>query len=321
MPEQVVILGTMHDAGFARLRARPGIDIQIVPDTVTDIRPHVAKALALIVRTAKVTAAVIEAAPELRVVSRHGVGYDNVDVEALTRRNVPLTLVGDINATPVAEQTLAHLLALSKRLIGYDRAARQGPWEMRNSLGTWEIAGKTILLLGFGRVGRAVARRCLAFDMRVLVYDPVVSDDAVTAAGCKPVSDFRAALPKADVLSLHLPFVPATRNIIGAREIATMKPTAILLNTARGGLVDETALLEALRSAKLAGAGLDVLSVEPSPADHPLLQLDNVIMSPHSAALTIECAIRMAEVSAQNVLDAFAGRLNPSLVVNPEVLN
>ena len=319
--EQVVILGTMHDAGFVRLRTRSDIDIDIVPDgSVPDVRPRLAIAKAIIVRTAKITAAIIDAAPSLKVVARHGVGYDNVDVDALTRRNVPLALVGDVNAVPVAEQTMAHMLALSKRLIGYDHAARNGSWTIRNSLGTWELAGKTVLILGFGRVGRAVALRCLAFDMRVLVHDPVVPADAVTAAGYKPVSDFRAALPEADVLSLHLPFVPATKNIIGAREIAAMKPTAILLNTARGGLVDETALQGALRAGKLAGAGLDVLSVEPPPADHPLLKLDCVVISPHSAALTVECAVRMAEVSAQNVLDALAGQLDRSRVVNPEVL-
>ena len=276
---------------------------------------------AIIVRTTKLTAAAIDSAPKLKIVSRHGVGYDNVDMAALDRRRIPLTLVGNVNALSVAEHTLFMMLTLAKRGVAYDRATRNGDWKLRDSFGATELAGKTLLLLGFGRIGREVARRAQAFGVTVLAYDPYVRDAAMFAARVQPVSKLAEAFPQADFISVHLPMTPETRGIIGARELATMRKTAIVISTARGGLVDEVALADALRSGQIRAAGLDVFVDEPPAPNDPLLKLDNLLLSPHIAGLTEECAMRMAEVSARNALDGLDGKVDPALVVNKHVLN
>jgi len=315
-----IVLGLMPPAGVERLRAA-GLEVEIVPDpTTVDVAATAADADAIIARTSPISAALVAAAPRLRIVARYGVGYDNIDVPALTRRRIPLATIGDVNAVPVAEQTFALLLAHSRRVIAYDGAARDGRWKLRDSLTIWELAAKTIAIIGLGRIGKAVAKRCLAFDMKVIAVDPAVSEAAMASLGVRRVAGLGAALGQADIVTLHLPLSDATRNLLGAAEFAAMKPGSVLINAARGGIVDEAALAAALRSGHLAGAGVDVLAQEPPPADHPLLGLDNVVISPHSAALTAECAIRMSLACAENVLGAFDGKLDRSRVVNPEVL-
>jgi D-3-phosphoglycerate dehydrogenase len=183
-----------------------------------------------------------------------------------------------------------------------------------------ELAGKTLLLLGFGRIGREVGRRALAFGMRILVHDPLLPPEVVTEAGCEPAPDLTAALGQADAVSLHLPLGPATRGIVGREQLRAMRPHAVLVNTARGGLVDEAALAEALREGWIKAAGLDVFESEPPPPDHPLLGLENCLLSPHVAGTTAEAMMRMAEESLQNALAGLEGRLDPAVVVNPQVL-
>lgn len=320
MTRRCIVLGLMPPAGVERLRAA-GLEVEIVPDPSTvDVAAKAADADAIIARTSPISAALVAAAPRLRIVARYGVGYDNIDVPALTRRRIPLATIGDVNAVPVAEQTFALLLALSRRVIAYDGAARDGRWKLRDSLTIWELAAKTIAIIGLGRIGKAVAKRCLAFDMKVIAVDPAVSEAAMASLGVRRVAGLGAALGQADIVTLHLPLSDATRNLLGAAEFAAMKPGSVLINAARGSIVDEAALAAALRSGHLAGAGVDVLAQEPPPADHPLLGLDNVVISPHSAALTSECAIRMSLACAENVLGAFDGKLDRSRVVNPEVL-
>ena len=197
---------------------------------------------------------------------------------------------------------------------------RDGNWKLRDSFGATELAGKTLLLLGFGRIGREVAKRAQAFGMTVLAYDPYVREAAMYAARVQPAPKLEDALPQADFISVHLPLTPETRGIIGARQFAAMKRTAIVISTARGGLVDEAALVEALRSGTIRAAGLDVFVDEPPSSDNPLLKLDNLLLSPHSAGLTAECAMRMGEVSARNALAGLNGTLDPELVVNKHVL-
>jgi D-3-phosphoglycerate dehydrogenase len=292
----------------------------IAAPTEPEILARTPAADAIIVRTTKLTAAAIDAAPRLKIVSRHGVGYDNVDLAALDRRGIPLTLVGNVNALAVAEHALFMMLTIAKQGIAYDRATRDGNWKLRDSFGATELAGKTLLLLGFGRIGREVAKRAQAFGMTVLAYDPYVREAAMYAARVQPAPKLEDALPQADFISVHLPLTPETRGIIGARQFAAMKRTAIVISTARGGLVDEAALVEALRSGTIRAAGLDVFVDEPPSSDNPLLKLDNLLLSPHSAGLTAECAMRMGEVSARNALAGLNGTLDPELVVNKHVL-
>ena len=319
--KNILILGRIHEAGLDILRAQAGVSFEIMANPAEpDILALAPVADAIIVRTTKLTAAAIDAARKLKIVSRHGVGYDNVDMAALDRRGIPLTLVGNVNALSVAEHTLFMMLTLAKEAIAYDRATREGNWKLRDSFRATELSGKTLLLLGFGRIGREVAKRAQAFGMTVLAYDPYVHDAGMYAARVQPVHKLEEAFPAADFISVHLPMTPETKGIIGARQLAAMKKSAIVISTARGGLVDETALADALRSGKIRAAGLDVYVDEPPAPDNPLLKLDNVLLSPHTAGLTEECAMRMATVSARNALAGLDGNVDPELVVNKHVL-
>ena len=245
---------------------------------------------AILVGMTRITERIVEAARVLRVVSRRGVGYDNIDLAALGRRKIPLTIVGSANATTVAEHTLCFILVLAKQAIAYDKATRAGNWRFRESLVATDLLGKTLLLVGFGRVGRAVAIRATAFGMRVAVYDPLIPETVFDEYQVEPVPDLLKGLAICDFLSVHVPLNHQTAGLIGRRELAAMKSTAFVISTARGGVVDEDELINALRTGSIRGAGLDVFNQEPIAPNHPLLGLENVIVSPHAAALTRECA-------------------------------
>lgn len=317
----ILLTGRIHQAGMALLESRADVTLESIDNpTEADFAARLPRADALIVRTAVVPPAALEGAGRLRVISRHGVGYDNVPVDALTRKGIPLTVVGNVNAVTVAEHTLFMILALAKQGLPYDRAVREGRWTVRDSFAAIELAGKTLLIVGFGRIGREVARRAAAFDMHMAAHDPYVDAGEMAAAGVSKVEDWRAALGEVDVLTLHVPRTPETVGAIGADELAAMRPNALLINAARGGLVDEVALAQALRDKRIAGAGIDTFDIEPIKPSHPLLYLDNVLLSPHTAGLTDECAARMAMAAAKNALDGIDGHLDPELVVNREVL-
>ncbi|WP_421693835.1 hydroxyacid dehydrogenase [Aestuariivirga sp.] len=312
----ILIAGKLHRAGIERLKQASGVTFTLVDEvSVESYRPHVAEADAVVLRTQPMTAEVIAGAPRLKVVSRHGVGYDAVDVKALNARGIPLCIVGDVNSRAVAEHTLMLMLAVARRAAQHDRAAREGQWNVRNRFETVELDGKTLLLVGFGRIGRRVAELAKAFGMAVTAYDPFVKPDLLAKHGVRPAADLVKALAEADYVSLHMPGSVAGA-VIWEEELRAMKPGAILINAARGGLVDELALDAALREGRLFGAGIDVLAAEPPAPDHPLLSNERVLISPHSAGLTDECAARMAVSSVQNVLDFFAGKLDRALVVN-----
>ncbi len=319
--KKVVVINVIHEAGLRVLQAREDVALAVVAEPDAEqVRRELAEAHGIIVRTFPIDRPTIEAAPALEVVSRHGVGYDNVDVAALDERGVPLTIVGDVNAVPVAEQALFMMLALAKKGAALDRAVRGGEFAKRDSAGIAELWRKTILILGFGRIGRQVAARCRAFGMTVLAYDPYIDAATIEAAEGRKVEDFRDALGEADYVTLHMPLAPETANMIGAAELAAMKPEACLINVARGGLADEAALTAALREGGIAGAGLDTFASEPPEPDNPLLTLENVILSPHSAGLSDECRERMAIACAENVLAVFDGSIEPRLVVNAAVV-
>ncbi len=316
----ILVAGRIHQSGLALLQSAPGVTLDVVNEiTLASYAPLIGKADALLIRTQPLPAAVIADAPRLKIVSRHGVGFDAVDVAALNRRGIPLTIVGDVNSVSVAEHTMMLMLALAKQAVAYDAATRGMGWETRNRFSAFELSGKTLLLLGFGRIGRHVARLALAFGMQVAAHDPFVAAAAVASSGVVPVTDLEAALGQADVVSVHMPRSDG-RAALGANELARLKPTAIVINTARGGLIDETSLAAALSQGRLAGAGLDVFETEPPSRTHPLFGNDRVILSPHIAGLSQESAERMSISSARNILDCFAGRLDPSLVVNSAAL-
>jgi D-3-phosphoglycerate dehydrogenase len=320
MPK-VLVIQPFHEEGMKLLAARPDVACEIVDGAPEDLAERIGDADGVTIRTSPLPGSVIDRAKRLKVVSRHGVGYDNIDVAALTRRGIPLAIAADANATAVAEHTLYFMLALAKQGLRYDRATRTGGWAVRNSLGAVDLMGRRVLVMGFGRIGREVARRCAAFGMQVMVYDPYVQANVIEAAGdYRSVPDFEAVLPETDVLTVHMPLGAESRALIGAAELAALPPHAFVINAARGGIVDEAALYEALTSGRIAGAGLDVFDQEPPPEDHPLFAQGNVILSPHSAGLSKEAAIRMAISTAKNVLAGIDGKLDPSMVVNREVL-
>ena len=312
----ILAAGKLHAAGIDRLTQAEGFTFTLVEEvSVESYLPYLAEADAVVIRTQPMTAESIALAPKLKIVSRHGVGYDAIDVKALNSRGIPLCIVGDVNSRAVAEHTLMLMLAVARRAAAHDTASRNGNWNVRNRFETVELDGKTLLLVGFGRIGRRVAELARAFGMAVLAHDPFVKPDLLAKQGVRPAEDLLKALGQADYVSLHMPG-QASGAVMCEEELAAMKPSAILINAARGGLVDELALDKALRDGRLLGAGLDVLKAEPPAADHPLLSNDRILISPHTAGLTAECAARMAVASVQNVIDHFARKLDPALVVN-----
>jgi D-3-phosphoglycerate dehydrogenase / 2-oxoglutarate reductase len=262
----------------------------------------------------------LEASKDMKVVTRIGVGYDAVDVPALSRRKIPLMVAGTANSPSVAEQAMFMMLTLAKRANEMHALVKDGKWAHRMGALPFDLFGKTVLIVGFGRIGTRIAKRCLAMEMNVLIYDPYKSAAEIKAAGCEAVADLDTALPRADFVSIHCPKTPETVGMFSAARLKRMKPTAYLINTARGGLVDEKALYEALVSGQLAGAGLDVFEQEPPPSGHQLFALPNVIMAPHVAGVTREAVERMSLQTARNILSALDGdpiRLN---VINQDVL-
>src|ERR1700750_1914357 len=262
----------------------------------------------------------IQASGDIRVVTRIGVGYDAVDVPALSRRKVPLMVAGTANSLSVAEQALFMMLTLAKRAVEMHALVKQGQWGARLGKLPFDLYGKTVLIVGFGRIGTRTAKRCLAMEMSVLVYDPYKSADEIKAAGCEAVADLDAALPRADFVSIHCPKTPETVGMFNAARLQRMKGTAYLVNTARGGIVDEKDIHEALVAGKIAGAGLDVFEVEPPPVGQPLHALPNVIMAPHVAGVTVEAVRRMSEQTARNILSALDGEPIKQNVINQDVL-
>jgi D-3-phosphoglycerate dehydrogenase / 2-oxoglutarate reductase len=262
----------------------------------------------------------LEASRDMKVVTRIGVGFDAVDVPALSRRKVPLMVAGTANSPSVAEQALFMMLTLAKRAVEMHGLVKDGAWATRLGKLPYDLFGKTVLIIGFGRIGTRTAKRCLAMEMNVQVFDPYKPAAEIKAAGCEPVTDLDAALAHADFVSIHCPKTPETVGMFDAARLKRMKPSAYLINTARGGIVVESALYDALKSGKLAGAGLDVFEQEPPPSGHSLFELPNIIFAPHVAGVTREAVDRMSEQTARNILSVLDGepiRLN---VINQDVL-
>ncbi len=265
------------------------------------------------------TAAVMDAAPRLRVIGRPGIGVDNVDLAAATARGICVVNTPDAPTQPVVEKVIGWMLMLAHHLRDADRVARVPQWQGRSGLLGNDLAGKTLGLIGVGRVGSRVAQiGASSFGMRVLAFDPYANPERLLKLGIERVAQIDALLPLVDFLSINCPLTPETRGLIDARRLRAMKPTAFLINSARAQVVDEAALVQALCDKWIAGAALDVFSAEPPPPDHPLLQLDNVILSPHTGSFTREGMLRMLTQTAEQVLMVLNGRRPPNLV-NPEV--
>jgi D-3-phosphoglycerate dehydrogenase len=318
---KVLVVGGLPDSAMALFAARDDIDAEVMQDVGNDTLAEAMKgASGMSLRGAKISGDMIRGAPGLKVISRLGVGYDNVDIPAMNEIGAAITVVGEANSVNVAELTFYLMLEATKQGVQLDRAVRGNDWLYRRQANMIEMWRKKILIVGFGRIGTRVAKRCVGFEMDVLVCDPYVDQKLITDAGCTPVADFRSVLPEIDYLTMHTPLTDETRAVINADVLGRMKPTAIFINCSRGGVVDEPALAEALKAGTIRAAGLDVLAKEPPDPDNPLFKLDNVLMTPHMGGASKEALERGGLVCAQNVLDAIDGCLNPDYVINKEVL-
>lgn len=303
---------TIHPDAIECLRTSCNVEFLRAYPSEAELIEACGDANAILARLGIITARVIETAPRLRIIARHGAGSDGVDVSAATQHGVLVTTTGSINAGAVAEYTIALLLALLRHIPSADAGMRTGGWA-RNALVGEVLEEKTIGVVGFGAVGSRVARIAAGFGMRV-----VASIGSTSTVTPKPVPSFplREMLGMADIVTLHTRLMPATHGIIDAAMIEAMKPGAVLVNTARGELVDETALIMALQSGHLAGAALDTYAVEPLAADAPLRRLPNVVLSPHVAGQTRDAVFNVGLAAARAILDEQAGR-QPAFVVNP----
>ena len=319
---KVFVTRTIPDKGLEVVRDFCQVDLwpDELPPTRAELLQHIRSVDGLLcLLTDKVDGAVMdEAGPQLKVISNHAVGFDNIDVPAATARKIPVGNTPDVLTDATADFAFALMMAVARRIPEAERYVHQGKWK------TWgpklllgvDLKGATLGLVGFGRIGKAVARRALGFDMRVIYYDPG-EKELYPDFRATPV-DFETLLGESDFISLHTPLTPDTRHLIDAEAFSKMKPNAVLINTARGPVVDPDALYEALKEHRIFGAGLDVTDPEPLPMDSPLLTLDNLVIVPHIASASKTSRDQMSWMAAQNLIAGLKGERLPNCV-NPQV--
>ena len=277
----------------------------------------------IIIRTAELNENILSKSQNLKIVARHGVGYDNVDTEYLNKNKIAMAITGRANAVSVAEHVMTMMLNLTKNISKSDKLIRDNKFKEKANLPNFfELYNKKILIMGFGRIGKALAKRCLGFDMEIFVHDPFISENEITSNNCIPINKDEG-FKIADYISIHLPLNDKTKNLISSNEFKIFKSNLILINTARGGIINEDDLFDALSNNKIFGAGIDVFEQEPPINDHKLFSLENIILTPHNAALTLECRKRMAIECCENVYNFLSKSKNliKSNIINLDILN
>ena len=318
MPEKkkILVIQNIHQEGINLLKGNSNYEFEIFDEINEDLKQKIVDCDAISIRTAKLPNEIISSAKKLQVISRHGVGYDNIDLKSTKEIGATLTITATANAVAVAEHVMFMLLNISKRKDMYDQSVKSGKFNDRNKLPkTIELWGKNILIAGFGRIGQALIKRCLGFEMNVYVYDPYINDEKIKSLGGKKVNDLKEAVKEMDAISLHMPLNDETKNIVNYDLLRSMKTNCIVVNAARGGIINEVDLDKALRENLIFGAGLDVFETEPPKSDNPLLKNDKVFLSPHTAAFTEECMIRMGKETIQNIIDFFEKKLDKSKII------
>ena len=291
---KIGLVGSIHELGWEVLRSQEHSIIEVTDVSTSNLKKELADVSGIVLRTAQMPNEVIDACPNLQIIARHGVGYDNVDLSYLNKKRIALGVTGTANAVSVAEHVMTFFLQLTKNISLSDELTRKGKFQEKGNLPSFfELYQKNVFILGFGRIGQAVAKRCLGFEMNVYIYDPYVSKDTIKKMGCHSIL-IEEGFKLADFVSVHLPLNDETKNFINAKSFQEMKDSCVIVNTARGGIINEQDLYQALKDKKLRAAGLDVYEQEPPPSDHPLFDLSNVLLTPHNAALTLECRMRMA---------------------------
>ncbi|WP_315833616.1 hydroxyacid dehydrogenase [Bradyrhizobium prioriisuperbiae] len=313
-----LIVQPIHAAGLDRLE-RAGLRPRLATatDAVTLAR-EAAGCIAVVTRNIGFPADAIAAAPHLRVIGVHGAGTDPVALPEASRAGIAVVNTPGANARSVAEHAIALMFALVKALPAADHAVRTGNFGFKYNAGLLELQGRCFGVIGFGQIGRATARLAAGLGMRVIAYGPSRPEADFAAVPAERAETIAAVIERADVVSLHLPLTAQTRGLIGLTELASMKSDAFLINTSRGGLIDEPALIAALEAGRIGGAGLDVFASEDMPADHPLLRQQRAILTPHVAGSTTACLVRTAEAVVEQVIDVLAGQ-RPASLVNPDV--
>ena len=315
--KKILIIQPIHEAGIKLLTDNSNYEYEILENLeAQDIKSKISNCDAISIRTAKLSGELINCSKNLKIISRHGVGYDNIDLTASKEKNITLAITATANAIAVAEHVLFMLLNIAKRKSMYDDSVKSGNFSNRNKLPkTIEIWNKNILIAGFGRIGQCLIKRCKGFEMNVFVYDPFVSKEVVESLGGKKVENLEDSIKNMDAVSLHVPLNDKTKNLINYNLLRTMKKNCIIINAARGGVINEIDLDRALNENLIFGAGLDVFEKEPPDQNNPLLRNEKVFLSPHTAAFTEECMVRMGKETIQNIIDFFEKKLDKSKTI------
>ena len=312
--KKILVIQPIHEEGINLLKNNSNFEYEVVDNVDTEfLKSKIKDCDGISIRTAKLSGDVIEAANNLKIISRHGVGYDNIDLEVSKKKDITLAITATANAVAVAEHVMFMILNISKRGSMYDDTVKSGKFNERNKLPkTVELWNKNILIAGFGRIGQALIKRCLGFEMNVFVFDPFVSKEFIEKRGGTKVDNLSETSKDMDAMSLHIPLNDETKNIIDYELLKSMKKNCIIINAARGGIVNEVDLDRALNENLIFGAGLDVFETEPPAENNPLLKNKKVFLSPHTAAFTEECMTRMGKETIQNIFDFFDGNLENS---------
>ena len=316
-------MGSIHEDGWKNLKQQNYDVFEITDFSKENLIKELKDVDAVALRTAELKENVLIHCPKIKIISRHGVGYDNVDLNYLNKKKLALAVTGTSNAVSVAEHVMTMFLYLVKKINLSDKLVRSNKFTNKESIGNFfEIYQKNILVLGFGRIGQALAQRCKGFDANILVYDPYVSKEIIQAYNYKKV-EFDFGIKEADFITIHMPFSNHTKNLISKKEFEKMKENTIIINTARGGIINENDLYWALKNKKIYAAGTDVYEKEPPNAKNPLFTLDNILLSPHNAALTVECRKRMAIETIENIIFYLKdhSKLNKQNIINRKILN
>jgi D-3-phosphoglycerate dehydrogenase len=315
---KIGILQRIHEEGIKILDSNKNFEFEVIDDlSPSNLLDKINSFDGITLRTTKLTNDILLKASRLKVISRHGVGYDNVDTNFLKKKNISLFITATANAQAVSEHVFYMMLTISKNFLNLDNEVRVGNFKKNmDKIETFELNNKEILIAGFGRIGKNLIKKCIGFDMKVKVYDPFVDASLVEQMGGTKIENFDLGIQSADFLSIHMPLNKETKNLLNMSRIQTMKNTAVIINTARGGIINEHDLDKALNEKIILAAGLDVFENEPLNLDSPLLKNRKVILSPHTAALTNECRIRMAKETTQNLVDFFENKINKTMLVN-----
>ncbi len=299
---KVAVLGKVDQKGLSFLKENEFKVIEIENFEIQNLKEQLKDVDGILLRTTKLDKEILEHCDNLKIISRHGVGYDNVDLDFLNDNKIALCITSTSNAVSVAEHVLSFFIYLTKKLSLSDSLVKEGNFEKRSELPNFfELYKKKVLIIGFGRIGKEVAKRCLGFDMEVYVYDPFLDNEIIIRNQCIPIEK-NQGLAIADFITIHLPLNRDTKNFISQTELNLMRKNSILVNTSRGGIVNENDLCIALDSKKIQGAGMDVFVSEPPESNHPFFKLDNILLTPHNAALTLECRERMSLEASQNIV-------------------